>query len=158
MDEKVEKEKLPETKKVVVGIIFDDVRRSVLVGKRARNKPFPGKWEFIGGKVEEGETFEDAIRRETSEETGLGIVPLSPLGELKFEAEGRLFDVTFFECEIKYGGHGDIIRVPEEHAKLDWVKLENLGQLDWVGENAKFAKWLVEFNKNRQPISGDPEK
>ena len=158
MDKSIEDERLAETVKVVVGVIFDDARRSVLVGKRSKSKPFSGKWEMIGGKVEEGETLEDAIEREAFEETGLGVVPLSLLGELKFEAEGSLFDVTFFECEIKHGGHGDIIMDSKEHSSFRWVKMEDLVGLDWVGENGKFAKWLVEFNKSRQPISGDPEK
>ena len=158
MDKSIEDERLAETVKVVVGVIFDDARRSVLVGKRSKSKPFPGKWEMIGGKVEEGETLEGAIERETFEEIGLGVVPLSVLGELKFEAEGSLFDVTFFECEIKQGGHGDIFRDPKEHSKLRWINMKDLGNLDWVGQNGKFAKWLVEFNRIRQPISADPEK
>ena len=158
MDKSIEDERLAETVKVVVGVIFDDARRSVLVGKRSKSKPFSGKWEMIGGKVEEGETLEGAIERETFEEIGLGVVPLSVLGELKFEAEGSLFDVTFFECEIKHGGHGDIIMDSKEHSKLKWINMKDLGNLDWVGQNGKFAKWLVEFNRIRQPISADPEK
>src|SRR3990167_4761140 len=158
MDKYVEEENPPETTKVVVGVIFDDARRSVLVGERSKGKPFPGKWELIGGKVEKDETLENAIEREAFEETGLGVVPLSLLGELKFEAEGSLFDVTFFECEIKHGGHGDIIMDSKEHSSFRWVKMEDLVGLDWVGENGKFAKWLVEFNRIRQPISADPEK
>ena len=143
------KEQESKLTKVVAAVIFSDDRGSVLLGKRARGKPFPNKWEFIGGKVEKEESLEDAIERETFEETSLGIVPISPIGEAKFDTPDGLFDVTFFECEVKYRGLGDIVRDPKVHSKFDWVKIKDLTKLDWVGANLEFAKWFVEYNKNK---------
>lgn len=71
---KIEVEKSSETTKVVVAVIFSDDRGSVLLGQRASGKPSSGKWEFIGGKVEENESFEDAVKREVNEEIGAWVV------------------------------------------------------------------------------------
>lgn len=53
--------------RVVVGLLFADDGR-ILIAKRNRRKLYGGLWEFPGGKVEPGETVEQALIREISEE------------------------------------------------------------------------------------------
>lgn len=57
---------------VVAGILWKDDR--VLAVRRPQGKPWAGYWEFPGGKVESGETLEQALKRELHEE--LGVHPL----------------------------------------------------------------------------------
>lgn len=56
---------------VVIGMLWVDGR--VLLGKRPPGAPYPGYWEFPGGKVEEGENDICALQREWLEETGLQV-------------------------------------------------------------------------------------
>ncbi|VWX58017.1 8-oxo-dGTPase [Burkholderiales bacterium 8X] len=57
---------------VAVGILIgaDD---ALLLSTRPEGKPYAGYWEFPGGKVETGETIEEALRRELHEELGITI-------------------------------------------------------------------------------------
>ncbi|MCI5850261.1 MAG: NUDIX domain-containing protein [Sutterellaceae bacterium] len=62
---------------VAVGIL---IRKdgAILMGSRPEGKPYAGWWEFPGGKLEPGESAEEALRRELSEELDLRIGPSSP--------------------------------------------------------------------------------
>jgi 8-oxo-dGTP diphosphatase len=57
---------------VAVGILIreDD---ALLLSTRPEGKPYAGYWEFPGGKIETGETVEEALRRELHEELGITI-------------------------------------------------------------------------------------
>jgi 8-oxo-dGTP diphosphatase len=56
-------------KRVVAALIFKD--QKILVCQRTRHQVMPLKWEFPGGKIEEGEQPRDAMHRELDEELGI---------------------------------------------------------------------------------------
>ncbi len=56
-------------KRVVAALIFKDGK--ILVCQRTRHQVMPLKWEFPGGKIEEGEQPRDALHRELDEELGI---------------------------------------------------------------------------------------
>jgi 8-oxo-dGTP diphosphatase len=60
----------------VVGIIKRDSK--ILVGERPEDKPYGGYWEFPGGKVEENESGEQALKRELHEELGIDVITAKP--------------------------------------------------------------------------------
>lgn len=60
---------------VAVGVLMRE-NGDVLLSQRPQGKPYPGYWEFPGGKVEAGESIEAALKREFIEE--LGVIILSP--------------------------------------------------------------------------------
>ena len=62
---------------VAVGILMQE-NGDVLLGQRPAGKPYAGYWEFPGGKVETGETVENALKREFMEELGITILSASP--------------------------------------------------------------------------------
>ena len=62
---------------VAVGILLKS-NGDVLLGCRPAGKPFAGYWEFPGGKVEQGESVLDALKREFEEEVGVQILSADP--------------------------------------------------------------------------------
>ena len=66
----------------------------VLLVRRAR-APSQGLYAFPGGKVEQGETLEEAVRRELKEETGLGAAGFRPVREIFIEGSGEGHPVDY---------------------------------------------------------------
>ena len=66
---------------LVAAVALVDTSNRVLIAQRPKNKSMAGLWEFPGGKVETGETPEEALRRELREELNIDVCVacLSPL-------------------------------------------------------------------------------
>jgi len=67
--------------RVAVGIIRDEDGR-ILVAQRSKGAYLEGKWEFPGGKLEEGESSRDAVIRELYEEVGVQVSAVSYLTQI----------------------------------------------------------------------------
>lgn len=97
-----------------------------------------GKWEFPGGKIEQGETPEHAIVREIKEELSATIVPVTYLGEISheyhFDDESLNFSLNMkaFLCQIK---EGELIL--SEHTGFDWVNKKDLLKKDFADADIK---------------------
>jgi 8-oxo-dGTP diphosphatase len=79
---------VPRIPIVLVAAIRDG--RVLVARRRADAEHLPGAWEFPGGKIEDGETPEQAARRELAEETGLTASALEPLTTAVFDYPDRL--------------------------------------------------------------------
>lgn len=95
---------------IVAGIIFNQDKSQVFITKRPDDKHKGGFWEFPGGKVEQGETIEQAMIRELEEEIGIVTTEQQPFEHLEFDYVDKAlkFDfitVTQFEGE-PYGKEG----------------------------------------------------
>lgn len=107
------------TSVLVVACALVDTDQRVLLAQRPANKHMAGLWEFPGGKVEPGETPEDALIRELGEELGIE-VPKACLAPLTFASHG--YDtfhllMPLFICR-KWTG---IVQAREGQA-LRWVR------------------------------------
>ena len=93
---------------------------SVLVLRRGPLKDHaPGEWETGSGRVEQGETPEDAVRREVSEETGLQVEIVAPVDTFHFyrgAAREETIGITFW---CRYAG-GELV-TSEEHDRAEWI-------------------------------------
>ena len=92
-------------KRVVAGLIWREGR--ILICQRTRHQPMPLKWEFPGGKIEEGEQPRDALRRELDEELGIAAVVGDEVVRLIHKYPGgnsvelRFFDVREYAGELE---------------------------------------------------------
>ncbi len=92
-------------KRVVAALIWRDGK--ILVCQRTRHQPMPLKWEFPGGKIEEGEQPRDALRRELDEELGIAAVIGDEVVRIQHKYPGgnavelRFFDVREFAGELE---------------------------------------------------------
>lgn len=104
----------------------------------------PLKWEFPGGKIDEGESPEECLKRELHEELGIE----ASVGQARPTTSHRYssFSVTLypFICEII---SGEITL--HEHGALVWLPIEELHTLDWAEADLPVIKeYQVQFEKN----------
>jgi 8-oxo-dGTP diphosphatase len=106
--------------KVVCGIlIWND---KVLIGKRKlTNQHLPGKWEFPGGKMEEGETFDETIIREFKEELDIDISAFHELRTLN----DKNIEFTPMIVKLK-GGKAKLL----EHEEIKFVDKKEFFKMD----------------------------
>jgi 8-oxo-dGTP diphosphatase len=82
-------------KRVVAGLIVKEGK--LLVCQRTRHQTMPLKWEFPGGKIEEGEQPRDALRRELEEELGIFATIGDELARIQHEyPNGGMVELRFF--------------------------------------------------------------
>lgn len=87
---------LPRHSVAVAGIVIDDEGRALLI-----QRPENGRWEPPGGVLELDETFQDGVRREVREETGLNVAPGPLTGVYKNLARGIV--CLTFRCRVLSG-------------------------------------------------------
>ena len=124
----------------VVGAIIKDGDR-YLVGQRAANKAQGGLWEFMGGKIEPGETPEQALARECREELALEIEDEHIIDSVVHEYPEKTIRLTLISCSPKSGS------IPKalEHQQIRWVTRAEMDTLD-------FAPADRELIQNRREI------
>ena len=110
----------------VVGAIIKDNDR-YLVGQRAAHKSQGGLWEFMGGKIEPGETPEQALKRECLEELALEIENERIIDSVVHEYPEKTIRLTLIECNPKDGS------VPQalEHQGIRWVTVDQMKDVDF---------------------------
>lgn len=81
---------------VAVGVLID-ADGNFLLTSRPEGKVYAGYWEFPGGKVEPGETVEQALRRELHEEIGITIGPATPWQVEMFDYPHALVRLHFLK-------------------------------------------------------------
>jgi 8-oxo-dGTP diphosphatase len=126
--------KRPKLKKinwipVVAGFLKKD--QKILVGQRPENHSLAGLWEFPGGKIEIGETPEQALQRELNEELGIE----AEIGTLRLA------------CTHSYGDVGIIILFYEVNYWKGEPKAQHHLMLEWIYPQELKLRPIPEANK-----------
>src|SRR5207237_7137617 len=126
-----------DMKRVVAALILKDGK--LLVCQRTRHQTMPLKWEFPGGKIEEGEQPRDALRRELEEELGIIATIGDELARIQHEypnggmVELRFFIVREYQGEIENRIFRDV----------QWSERKDLLSYDFLEADHKLVKDLA---------------
>ena len=119
---------------VAAGVIRNAEGR-ILVGQRTVRDQYYQKWEFPGGKLEPGETAEQALRRELHEELSIDVNQSEPLITIRHDYPDR--KVALFVREV-FSYIGDASGA--EGQAIQWVKPEDLGNIDFLQANESIIR------------------
>ncbi|MCW2138331.1 (deoxy)nucleoside triphosphate pyrophosphohydrolase [Actinoplanes cyaneus] len=115
----------PSPRVIVAAVIIAGGR--VLACQRSAPPEAAGKWEFPGGKVEPGESDQQALARECAEELGIAVEVGERVGPDVPLAHGRAV-LRVYAVEVLDGG------VPEalEHSAMRWLAVDQLNSVPWL--------------------------
>ncbi len=116
---------LPTILVVAVALVDDDNR--ILIAQRPEGKSMAGLWEFPGGKVEPGETPENALIRELKEELSIDVTEacLAPFTFASHTYEKFHLLMPLYVCR-RWSG----TPAPQEKQTLKWVRANTLKDYD----------------------------
>lgn len=124
-------------KQVVAALIWQD--GTVLVCQRTRHQTMPLKWEFPGGKIEEGEQPRDAMRRELEEELGIHAVVGDEVARFRHQyPNGSAVELRFYDVR-KYAGEIEN-RIFKD---MRWAKPTELPSYDFLEADRKLVQDLA---------------
>jgi 8-oxo-dGTP diphosphatase len=124
-------------KRVVAALIVKDGK--ILVCQRTKHQTMPLKWEFPGGKIEEGEQPRDALHRELEEELGIDATIGDEVSRIRHEyksgnsVELRFFVVHDFKGELENRIFRD----------MQWAERKELPSFDFLEADLKLVADLA---------------
>ena len=123
---------------VVAAIIKND--NKVFITQRGHGE-FKGKWEFPGGKIEVGETPEEAVVREINEELKSIVKVDSFFGEINDVHGDRCFNVKFYICSLE-SGELELT----EHLSAKWIEPNSIKQEEFMEADKEILDKLKLFS------------
>lgn len=126
-----------KTIKVVAAIIKEG--NKILATQRGYGE-FQGGWEFPGGKIELGETKEEALIREIREELDTEIVVEELFDTVEYDYPNFHLSMDCFICSIREGNF-----VLKEHQEARWLTKETLDSVEWLPADQGLIEKLKEY-------------
>ena len=124
-------------KQVVAALIWQD--GTVLVCQRTRHQTMPLKWEFPGGKIEEGEQPRDAMRCELEEELGINAVVGDEVARFRHQyPNGSAVELRFYDVRRYSGAIENRI-----FKDVRWAKPTELPSYDFLEADRKLVQDLA---------------
>ncbi len=114
--------------------------KHLLAAKRA-DVEGDAAWEFPGGKIEEGEGAEEALRREIAEELGCQLQVILPFDTIEHDYPDFHLSMELFVCTLAPGAEPSAL----EHADLKWLSKDELLSVEWLAADHEAAMRLGLF-------------
>ncbi|MCT3601318.1 (deoxy)nucleoside triphosphate pyrophosphohydrolase [Lactobacillus amylovorus] len=127
----------------VAGVaIIDQDKNKVLAGKRNADRLVGGMWEFPGGKIEKGETPQEAAKRELKEEFHDEVQIGPQLDEtVSYEYDFGIVKLTVFFAKLLTNNF-DLVA----HSEVEWLSADEVQKLNWAPADASLVKELARTN------------
>lgn len=122
----------------VVAAMIEREDKRVLVVLRSIKKKMGNRWEFPGGKVEQGETYFQTAEREVLEELCCKVEAVEEIGMIYEELEDCIIEVHFVKCLWR-----DTNFTLTEHDAFIWIKKENLLSLKFAEADRPMLEKLI---------------
>lgn len=117
-----------KTVRVVAAVICDSIQAKHRIYATARGYgDYKGQWEFPGGKIEPGETAQQALKREIEEELDTEIAVHDKIGTIEYDYPTFHLSMDCFWCEVLFG---DLILKEAEAAR--WLTKSELDSVQWL--------------------------
>ena len=126
-----------EITNVVAALVWDGDR--FMICQRPAHKARGLLWEFVGGKVEKGESKADALVRECKEELDIIVEPRDIYMELVHEYPDITVRLTLFNSVIK-SGEPKLL----EHNDIRWITASEIGQYDFCPADEEILRKIIE--------------
>lgn len=124
----------------VAAAVIERGDRRLLIGQRRRSDTSPLKWEFPGGKVRTGETFEQALKRELCEELGVTLIKSVEIASVRhhYTATPEELEIHFFAAQFAEPGVS-----PRTFEQIAWVLPRELSSFDFLQANRELIANLA---------------
>ena len=117
-------------------VILNDENKCLLIKRSMSSKGNPGKWDFPGGKVDEGESFDQGLLREVFEETKLRISLERSLHISESESPTKKVIYLFMEGRLIDGE----VTLSEEHENHIWIERNQMADMDLSTQFIDFGR------------------
>ena len=125
-----------KTIKVVAAVICDSIKdkKQILATARGYGE-FKGQWEFPGGKIEEGETPQEALKREIMEELDTEIEIGELIDTIEYDYPHFHLSMGCYWCSVV---NGDLVL--KEHEAARWLGKDEMMEVEWLPADVKLIE------------------